>query len=106
MSGLLKASVIGGRGENADCSPSFNYTLKFVLQIRKITKENAVAVAEESWGQFVLSMAVLFRESLGCPADFRPLCADAPDDCSHPLVSTSVFQVAELGGCLNQLVLN
>ena len=106
MSGLLKASIIGGPGVDADCSPSFTYTLKFALQLRKITKENAVAVAEESWAQLVLSMAVLFTESLGRPADFRSLSADAPDDCGHPSVSTSVFQVAEIGGCLHQLVLN
>jgi hypothetical protein len=45
-----------------------------------------------------VDLAVLFTESLDCPADFRSLSADGPDDCRHPSASTSVFQVAELGG--------
>jgi hypothetical protein len=53
-----------------------------------------------------VDLAVLFTESLDCPADFRSLSADAPDDCVHPSVITSVFQVAELGACLHQLVLS
>jgi hypothetical protein len=52
-----------------------------------------------------VDLAVLFAESLDCSADFRSLSADASDDCGHPSVSKSVFQVAELGGCPHQLVL-
>jgi len=53
-----------------------------------------------------VDLSVLFTESLDCPADFRSLSADAPDDCGHPSVSTIVLQVAELGACLHQLVLS
>ena len=51
-----------------------------------------------------VGLAVLFMESLDRPADFRSLSADAPDDCGHPSVSASVFQVSELGRCPHQLV--
>jgi hypothetical protein len=50
-------------------------------------------------------LAVLFTESLDCPADLLSLYADAPDDCGHPSVSASVFKFAELGGCPHQIVL-
>jgi len=53
---LLKASMIGGPGDDAGRSPSFNYTLKFAFHLWKITKENAFTVAEESWAQLVLSI--------------------------------------------------
>jgi hypothetical protein len=53
-----------------------------------------------------VDLAVLFTESLDCPADFRSLSADSPDVCGHPSVSTSVFQVAEIGGCPRQLGLS
>lgn len=48
--------MIGGPGEDVGRSPSFTYTLNFVLQLRKITKENAITVVEESWAQLVLSI--------------------------------------------------
>jgi hypothetical protein len=53
---LLKASMTGGPEEDAGRSPSFTYTLKFALQLRKITKETAITVAEESWAQLVMSI--------------------------------------------------
>lgn len=52
-----------------------------------------------------VDLAVLFTESLDCPADLLSLYADAPDDCGHPSVSASVFKFAELGGCPHQIVL-
>jgi len=52
-----------------------------------------------------VDLAVLVTKSLDYPAYFRSLSADAPDDCGHPSVSTSVFQVAELGAWPHRLVL-
>jgi hypothetical protein len=53
---LLKASMIGGQGEDAGRFPSFHYTLKFAFYLWKITKENTFTVAEESWARLVLSI--------------------------------------------------
>jgi hypothetical protein len=53
---LLKAFMTGRPGEDAGRSPSFTYTLKFALQLRKITKENTITVPEESLARLVLSI--------------------------------------------------
>ena len=47
-------------GEVAGRGPSFNYTLASPLEVRKITKENSVSVAEVSWAQVFLSISAFY----------------------------------------------